>query len=789
MDLLQAWLLFPLVLLALAYGCGRIVEALAGARLDRPLLLPVGTAAIVATAGLLTAWAPLAKLATPAVVGLAAAGFGLAVTTRDGARRPELPASLAAIVTFAAYAAPVVLSGAATFTGMIKLDDIATFLAFTDQVMENGRDLAGLAPSTHEAALALNLDYGYPVGTFLPLGIGATLAGSDPAWVFQPCEAFYAAMLALALYALLSRLGLPRWYRAAAAALAAQAALLYGYSLWGGIKEVAAAGLIALLAATCPLDRDGLISARRLLPLAVGVAATLGVLSVSGALWVAPFLLPLAAIVLRHLSRASLRALAGFAVAGTALSVPSLVIARQFYELTQSNIFTPDQRLGNLVRPLRLVQILGIWPAGDFRYPPQHTIVTGVVLALVVLAVLLGAAQAARRRAWRLPLYAATVVVAAIVLDLTTSPWIAAKGYATAAPAMLALAAAGPFFVGGRLRAVALVVVSVIGAGVLWSNALGYHAVWLAPRGGLDELETIGEQFAGRGPALMTEYQVYGVRHFLRRLDPEGASELRRRIVPLDDGTTLDKAAYIDVDRFALPDLYLYRTLVLRRSPVSSRPPSGYALAWRGRYYEVWERVRMPATLGRLPLGGWFDAAGVARCIDIEALAKKAQGQNGVLVAAPHAPATTALLSELETPPGWIADPIRGTLTPSSAGTVSTTMSVRAPGRYEVWLGGSTRHRVTISIDGQVVATARRLLTYTSQWTPLATVKLTAGRHAVELRYAAASLRPGEGGEAFAFGPLALAPIAAALEPYVVAPADAKQLCGLRLDWIEATRR
>ena len=47
----------------------------------------------------------------------------------------------------------------------------------------------------------------------------------------------------------------------------------------------------------------------------------------------------------------------------------------------------------------------------------------------------------------------------------------------------------------------------------------------------------------------MTEYQPYGVRHFLRRLDAEGASELRRHLVALRGGGSLDKGAYADRQR------------------------------------------------------------------------------------------------------------------------------------------------------------------------------------------------------------------------------------------------
>src|ERR687895_245140 len=74
------------------------------------------------------------------------------------------------------------LSGHATFAGYIRLDDTATWMALTDRVMEHGRSLDGLAPSTYEATLSFNLGDGYPIGTFLPLGNGSQLTGVDVAW-------------------------------------------------------------------------------------------------------------------------------------------------------------------------------------------------------------------------------------------------------------------------------------------------------------------------------------------------------------------------------------------------------------------------------------------------------------------------------------------------------------------------------------------------------------------------------------------------------------------------------
>src|SRR5436190_3136479 len=237
MDLAMAWVLFPLVLAVLCVGCGLLVERLTGLALPGALVPAVGLAAIVVVAQFLTLWDASAELATPTTVALAAGGFVWSLPLRG--RRIDPWAAVTVLAVFAVYASPIVLSGQATFAGFIKLDDTATWMALTDHVMEHGRSLGGLAPSTYEATLAVNLASGYPVGVFLPLGIARELVGQDVAWLIQPYMAFLAALLALALWQVAEPLVRPRPLRAAVAFLAAQSALLTGYYLWGGIKEVA----------------------------------------------------------------------------------------------------------------------------------------------------------------------------------------------------------------------------------------------------------------------------------------------------------------------------------------------------------------------------------------------------------------------------------------------------------------------------------------------------------------------------------------------------------------------
>src|SRR3954465_13202654 len=187
-----------MVLTALSLGCGLLVERITGIDIPGVLLPAVGFALIIVVAQFSTLDGGLAELTTPVTVALALVGFGLSPAALN--RVVAWWAVGAAAAVFAIYAAPIVLSGQATFAGYIKLDDTATWMALTDRVMDHGRSLAGLPPSTYEATLAYTRGAVYPIGVFLPLGIGHILSRQDLAWVIQPYLAFLAAILALALW-------------------------------------------------------------------------------------------------------------------------------------------------------------------------------------------------------------------------------------------------------------------------------------------------------------------------------------------------------------------------------------------------------------------------------------------------------------------------------------------------------------------------------------------------------------------------------------------------------------
>ena len=484
MDLAVAWLVFPAVLLALATGWGCAVSQLCRVRLPGELVPPLGFAAIVVVSGLVTLLPAAAQFATPVVVGGAAAGLAAAWPWSRPSRAAAWPAAAASLV-FLAYAAPIVLSGTATYAGFLTLDDTATLFAMTDRMLEQGRTLDGLAPSTYEATLATSLLVGYPMGSLLPLGIGAALVGQDVAWVFQPYLAVIAALLALVLWRVLSSAVPTAWWRLVAVTVAAQPALLYAYGLWTGVKELTAALLVAL-AATLAFERRGDPRLRSWIALATAAAATLGALSVGGAVW----LLPLGVWVLVA-ARPALRvhAVAAATAVLVVLALPAVAEAARFLGDGHLSSWRDEGGLANLLRPLNPLQAFGIWPAGDFRVRPDSYWPTIVLVALVAALAAAGLVRSVRRRDALLP-YAGCAIVGAVLYWALASPWIEAKSFAIASPALLALAASGCAWLAGSGRRVeAGVAAALVAGGVLWSNALAYGDVNLAPRDQLAELE------------------------------------------------------------------------------------------------------------------------------------------------------------------------------------------------------------------------------------------------------------------------------------------------------------
>jgi hypothetical protein len=765
-TLAAAWILFPALLLLLATGAGLLLDRIAGRRVPGALIPALGMAVIIVGCHFLTLAEWTAGLIVPLAVFLALLGGLL------GARRLVTQLDPWAVAvglgTFAAFAAPIVLSGEATFAGYIKLDDTATWLALTDRLMDAGRSLDGLNPSTYEATLDFNLGDGYPIGVFIPLGVASDLSGEDVAWTIQPYMAALAALLALALWQIAGTLLQSRPMRALVAFVGSQAALLYGYYLWGGVKELAAAALIAsaIPLATFAVRRRG--SPRSVVPLVVVAAALIATLSGGGGLWLlAAGAGALVLLALGHGLPAAARGAAWTLGLVCAMSLPVL-LGGGLLPPTAAPL-TSGEATGNLFGSLDPAQVAGIWPSGDFRLTANPQGATYFLIAVVAAVAIGSLALAWRRRAWELPLYVGGSLLACLAICALGSPWIDGKALATASPAIpFAAGLGGAALYASGLRLEGAVLLTAVVAGVLWSNVLQYREVNLAPRDQLAELEEIGNAIGGEGPTLITEYQPYGARHFLRDADPESASELRRHLVPLTNGEALPKGESADTDSFDLESLLGYRSLVLRRAPAQSRPPSPFELAWRGEFYEVWQRSEtghLPV-LSHLGLGGESDPVDVPECADVRRLATRAPRGATLNAAAGSAPAVA---------------------TPARPGEHSFRVHVPRAGDYEVWLEGSVRSRVSLHVDGRPADEVRHQLNNRGLFVRLGAVRLRPGRHELGLHFAGADLRPGTAGHTRSIESLLLTDSDPSEARVVELPAaeGERRLCGRRWDWIE----
>ena len=498
MTFAVSWLVFPAVLGALSLGCGLLLERASGLELPRPFLLPAGFVVL----SLATQFAHMsdvtAELGTPLVVALAVVGFGLGLPLRWP--RDDRWALAGAGGAFAAFAAPAALTGSVTFLGYIKLDDTANYMALLDRALHFGYNTAGLPPSTYEAFLANTYNPGYPLGSLLPLGVGHNLVQVDALWLWQPYLTFLAALLALALFQFAGTIVRSPPARALVAAVGAQAALIFGYALWGGIKELSTAFIVVMIVVLS----TSLSSARRpraLLPLAAASAGLLGVLSIAGAVWLAPPLVAAAILAVRACGARGMIRQAGIYLAATSVLALPAIVAATTWIAEYAGDYTSGDQYGNLRGTLSWLQVFGIWPIGDFRFRPDGLGPVYVLVAVVAVFIAVAVATAWRRGALPIPLAVATTGWACIFYVATTAPWIESKALASSSPILLTAALAGiaAVFEGGR-RAEALVAAAVVVAGVMWSNVLQYRSVELAPYERLSEFERIGERFEGQGP-------------------------------------------------------------------------------------------------------------------------------------------------------------------------------------------------------------------------------------------------------------------------------------------------
>jgi hypothetical protein len=796
MSLLVPWLGVPLVLGLLGLGCGLLVERAAGRRIHGAVLVPLGVAAIVVVSQATTATDATADWTPVVAVVLALAGFWLG-RARLRVTRPDPWAAAAAAGVFAVFAAPVVLSGSATFAGYNVSGDVSFQFIGIEYLLEQGRKMGVLPPSSYEFFAEVYYSRFYPAGAHTAAGTVTDLLGQNPAWTYHAFLSCLQACTALSLYSLVRSYVQARWVAGVMAFVAGQPAIALGYALQGQIKEVGAIAMIALVGAlVAAWARSRERGVREVVPLGVAAAAVIAVIGWPGGAWLAPLLL--ACLIAAFRRRGRVDWAAGLKLGGAFALVAGVLVSTQYKAL--AFYFTPDTaflasqgELGNLRHPISPYQVVGIWLSGDYReLPSQYLQPTFLLIGAALLSAALGLAWALRRWAWPVLLYVAVNVVVCAVLLRRGSPYADAKVFMIVSPGVLLGAMLGvPALLANGMRLAGVGLAAVIGGGVLLSNAFAYHEAGLAPRERLVELERLGERLAGKGPTLYTEFDEHA-KFFLRDAQPEGVSEpFKRRGTALRPGLGPGPVFgfYYDLDALPVEYALAFDNIVLRRGPVTSRPPAPYRLTIRGRFYDVWQRAPgppVPAVTEHLPLGERFQAGTVARCADVRARAARARadGQRLAYVARPEAPLLVPSAGPY--PANWqpyAPDPF--TLVPVGPGRIERFLYVPRRNRYDLWLQGSFRREFAVSVDGRRIGEVPALQNGPEQFGYAGSITLDAGNHLVTLERGGGSLAPGNGGLS-SVGPLVMEPGRSASRSVRYADAaDWRELCGQRLDWIE----
>jgi hypothetical protein len=753
---LVAWVVFPALTLLLATGAGLLVRRAAGpGAVPSVLVVPVGLALLVVIGGLICYYAALAPLAAPAFVVAGAAGL---VLERDSVRRfierrgrgADLFAIAAATGAWIIFAAPVVLSGKPGFTGYAHIVDTSYQFDLAAHFAHTGRSIPTSTPSAYLVVIAKYLLNGYPGAGQWTLGALSNLTPVDLSWLYQSFLAFLSAMSALSLYYLLGRLIRPRPWRALGAFIAATPNVLVAYGLGGGIKELSTSCFLLLSAALLTRASSRLTPGRGVLAVPVAVAATFSSLSLTTLPWLAVLgvgvCVTVVALQPSHFGRL-LGAVASVQMAALAfiLALPSLAAALKLLPGVSGK---GPVDLGNLGAPIPAIATAGVWITGDVRFPQYAHRGVSEALAVVVLILAAGGLVfAIRRRAWGVAWLGVAGLVSLYYVAHRYGPWIQFKADCVTAPIALMLAYAG---IGALMQLrrgviVGAILALVVAAGVLTGNALLYHDTTLAPYARLHDLQHIGERFAGQGPTLTPEFEEYA-EYYLR--DDDQTSMVNGPTLGLRQG--VNRAAEpggifaYDLNEFSLSWVESFRTIVMRRSPYASRPPSNYRLVYLSPYYEVWQRAQPAATVyAHLPLAERPGENDSAVCAEASALTRKAGP--AARIAYMPAPSDYVQVDASNTVISGALQAGGGTLFANGSGSATREQPIPTPGTYDFFLAGSFGRPVNVSVDGRHVGTAAYQVSYPGTWLLVGTRWLSAGLHHVEIARGGISLHPGNG--------------------------------------------
>ncbi len=831
----QATLLYPCLLAVLCVGAGLLVDRASGWSLPGVLLPVIGASALIGLSQLTTYIVFLAPATPYLLAGLALAGFalgrrrvaGLVALAREArGMRGFGWRLLVPVVAYVAALAPVLFTGRPSFSSYGVLTDSAFHMLGADFLIHHGQGFSHL-DLRNSPGQYLNDYYNtsYPSGADTLFGGSALLVRLPLIWAFQPFNAFMLALCTGPAWVLVRRIGLDGWLAALATLTVTLPALVYGYELIASVKEISSLPLILALGALVVLHRRWLRGPPRgVVPFALVAAAGVSVLGVAFGVWALAAVVVPGAILARDVTFPNIKPqdIAVGAVTGADISsrdpvggdIPSdrprvrgalLLVATgllvafvaalgTWLELSGSlrvaHEIASTSNPGNLQNPLRTVQILGTWLVPSYKHVPvgDDLVVSYALSLLALAAAVLGAAYVVYRREYALGAWIALTLAVWLGLSAYGTTWADGKALMLTSPVVVLLAWGGmgalrdwarsrPTF-RPLLAPAALLLALALAGGVAASDALQYRGSNLAPTARYEELASIDSRFAGRGPALFTDYDEYSL-YLLRDLDIGGPGFMYP-----PPAITQAEGQPANLNLVTPAALRSYPLIVTRRDPAAPRPPAAYRLLYQGAYYEVWGRLPgAPAALAHV--GGQ-----AIECSRIAGLAQLAAARGARLVSA-RPPQIVPIDLARARHPAWAES--RDGLLMSAPGRLTATFAVPHAGIWDLWLQGQIMPAVDVSIDGHPLATiAGQLNGVATDPDTIATlrVRLAAGLHRVTImRGSSSPLAPGSGGSAI-LDSVFLTPVGAggraALQ--VTPAARWRALCGRRLEWIEVVR-
>lgn len=778
-----AWILTPLAILIAALGCGLLVQSAAPSFRFGDLTIPFGLCFAI----LLVSFPYALGFGSPVALALLAlaAGAGYVRSWRGLTEvLPDRWASFAGLAVFGLFMAPVVLSGELTFAGYSILGDTSVHLSMIDYVAQHGSHATAMPPSSYAAVVKSILDIGYPLGMHYLIATVHAAVPVDVAWSYQPVISTFIALAALPATRLLRGAGVGYRLSALAAVLVAGSYLTYSYAMQGGVKEMAIV-LLALLAAVIAGETlDASEPVGHAVVFALVTATAFAVYSTGGLPWfglIALFVLVAARAGGRSRFKRLLRTMPSALGVFVLFSLPALVKSVSFFS-AGSRLLTSSSGadVGNLLGSIKFWQVFSAWLVGDFRIAPGNAWVSGALIGGIVVLVGFGIMAIARHRLFGpFCLLASTFLVWAI---LPAGVYIEAKFLMLMTPAVVLTAVIGLSEIRNLDRPLeSFGLAAMLAAAVLASDAMVYRAIYLAPADRHAELQAIGKRFAGQGPAVYLEFDEYG-KHFLRKLPVNDALE---GYTPRPAETIKPRPIYaqsIDSDELTPDFLDSYRLLVLRRSPVASRPGSEFTLAARYVSYDVWRRTGRPA-VAHLPLGGGDRPAESAGCLRIAAFVKRRSAGASTVTAAERPNPLALRVAAMRFPSDWIVkDEV---VYPTTPGDVTGSLDVTAPGRYRFWLRGSFGRGADLIVNGRRLGHTRDVQSPGGVYTA-GEIDLPRGPVHVLIRRPGGSYAPADArGEAY---DTVFAQPVDGNRMRRVAIANWRELCGLSLDWIETVR-